>query len=107
MPPGGAVRYRNVLSPDGYVATPGAVAEVEVLDAGARLRERIMLGLRLAEGVDLAEAASDLALDPWTAERTRAAAALERAGRLERTGTVLRVPDRARVYTDGIAAALF
>ena len=66
-----------------------------------------MLGLRLASGFDLEGSAQELGVDGWTAARRRAADRLVNAGRLTIEGTRLRVPARARVFTDGIAASLF
>lgn len=108
---GSAARYRNHKDPDRWAAAAlsGAPleAEREELDPEARLRERIMLGLRLAEGLDLAEAARDLGVDPWPAARRRAADRLIARGRIEIDGARLRVPASARLWTDGIAAELF
>ncbi len=108
---GAAVRYRNTRDPARYVgaATAGADPEDEreELDAETRLRERLMLGLRLQEGVDLDAARAELGIDPWTPERRRAADRLVARGRLAIEGARLRVPREARVWTDGVAAALF
>ncbi len=82
-------RWRNEPLPERYVAgEPAAVAVREELDAATMLRERIMLGLRTSEGVDIATAAKDLGIeqDGWTQERERAAARLEERGRIERDG---------------------
>jgi oxygen-independent coproporphyrinogen-3 oxidase len=108
---GTALRYRNLRDPARYVAAARSGAELdderEPLDREARLRERLMLGLRLAEGVDLAGAERELGISPWTAERRRSADRLIRRGRLTVEGDRLRVPREARVWTDGIAAELF
>ncbi len=108
---GAAVRTRNVIDPARYVAaaTSGAevTAEREALDPETRLRERLMLGLRLLEGVDLDAAEADLGVSPWTAARRRAADRLASRGRLTIEGNRLRVPREARVWTDGVAAELF
>lgn len=111
------VRYRNLPLPDRYqrvmlddradlLAQP-SVDAIEELDGVARLRERIMLGLRLAEGLDLAAAARDVGAVAWTEDRQRAAARLVARGRLVREGDVLRVPRDAWVFADGTAAELF
>ncbi len=116
---GGAMRWRNVLDPARYAAaargaTPlapaaegGVVATVEALDAETRLRERIMLGLRMRDGLDLAEAAAAVGCEPWPRERARAAERLVARGRLVREGDRLRVPHEAYVWVDDTAAALF
>jgi oxygen-independent coproporphyrinogen-3 oxidase len=108
---GTARRYRNHPSPARYVsaARSGELVEdhVEPLDAETRLRERIMLGLRLSDGLDLPAAADELHVPAWTASRRREADRLQAAGRLEIDAGVLRVPRRAWLFADGIAARLF
>jgi oxygen-independent coproporphyrinogen-3 oxidase len=103
------VRYRNPIDPRKYVEGAGRASEEsrEPLDAETLLKERIMLGLRLAEGFDLVEAARDLDLDPWTAPRSRAIDLLVARGRLTRQGARLRIPRAAWLFTDDTAARLF
>ncbi len=102
----GGMRYRNAVAPEAYQNGTEA-ATSEALDAETLLRERIMLGLRLAAGLDLEAAAKDLDLDPFTAERTRTIDGLVSRGRLERDGTRLRIPRAAWLFTDDTAARLF
>jgi putative oxygen-independent coproporphyrinogen III oxidase len=108
---GEAVRYRNFTAPEVYVerARSGASldASQERLDAEVRLRERIMLGLRLKDGLDLEAAASELGLAAWTPARRRAADKLVANGRIAIEGGRLRVTRAARLHTDGIAVELF
>jgi putative oxygen-independent coproporphyrinogen III oxidase len=110
-PSGAAVRYRNRTDPGRYMADVLAGAPVleseERLDPETRLRERIMLGLRLRAGLDLEEAARELGLPAWSAGRKRAADRLVAGGRLSVEGGVLRIPKGATIYADGVAAALF
>ncbi len=109
----GGVRWRNAIDPKRYVEATRTIASdtitdvVEQLDREALLRERIMLGLRLREGFDLAKAGADLGIDPWTAARTRQVETLIGRARLERDGDVLRVPRPAWLFTDDTAARLF
>jgi oxygen-independent coproporphyrinogen-3 oxidase len=115
----GGVRWRNAIVPKDYVertrrARRDALGEgdgvslmAEALGPDALLRERIMLGLRVGEGVDLARAASELGIDPWTPERLWTIEALVERGRLTRQGDVLRVPRAAWLFTDDTAARLF
>ncbi len=67
-PDNSALRYRNPPNPERYLAriAAGDLAphESEALDPETRLRERIMLGLRLAEGLDLEAAAAALGVPP-------------------------------------------
>jgi oxygen-independent coproporphyrinogen-3 oxidase len=110
-PGGAAIRYRNPASPERYMAAahggrPLAESE-ERLDPETRLRERIMLGLRLRGGFDLEQAAEALGVPAWTERRRREAERLARAGRLEVNGSRLSIPGRAWLLADGTAAALF
>jgi putative oxygen-independent coproporphyrinogen III oxidase len=117
--PARGVRYRNLTDPGAYIATarsgaPRATAAdgfpgggIEPLDAETLLRERIMLGLRLSAGFDLAGAAEELGVAAWTPERDRAARWLIARDRLEREGPLLRIPPRSRLWADDTAARLF
>jgi coproporphyrinogen III oxidase-like Fe-S oxidoreductase len=108
---GSARRYRNRTDPERYMraALAGQSTEgsSEALDPETRLRERIMLGLRLAEGVDLQAAAAELGVEAWTADRKRAADRLVRKGHLAIDGGRIEVPRAAWLFADGAAAALF
>ena len=110
-PGGGARRYRNRTDPERYqaaaLAGESTEGSSEALDAETRLRERIMLGLRLAEGLDLDAAAAELGVPAWTAERRRAADRLARRGRLVVEGGRVRVPHGEWLFADGVAADLF
>ena len=90
-------RYRNVANPEGYLAGAFGRAPLEAsheeLDAETRLAERIMLGLRLERGVDVAAAALELGVAGWTPSREKAAARLVRAGRVEVDGGRVRAGD--------------
>ncbi len=113
------LRWRNAIVPKDYVKrTENARSDMlgegdgisvmhEDLSPEALLRERIMLGLRVAEGVDLGRAARELAIDPWTPERLRTIDALLERGRVARDGDVLRVPRAAWLFTDDTASRLF
>jgi oxygen-independent coproporphyrinogen-3 oxidase len=108
---GSAYRYRNPPVPERYLEQTRArhmtPHELEELDPETRLRERLMLGLRTHEGIDLERAASQLGVDPWPSHRKREADRLCAAGRLERNGGHLRVPKTAWTFADGTAATLF
>lgn len=112
-------RWRNAIEPRRYVEGTrdlrdgpiaegdGVTATTEDLDAEALLRERIMLGLRVAEGVDLGRARAELGVEPWTGERTRAAESLVQRGRLAREGDRVSIPRGAWLFADDTAARLF
>jgi oxygen-independent coproporphyrinogen-3 oxidase len=118
----GGLRYRNQLDPGRYMTGTttlaagvpregdGVTLNAEPLDRETLLRERIMLGLRLDEGVDLDAAARDLGLSheqTWTRARRRAVDLLVGSGGLTADGDRLRIPSARRLSTDGIAARLF
>ncbi len=108
---GSAVRYRNKATPGGYMAAAKAGSSTEEseeqLDPETRLRERIMLGLRLRDGLDLEAAAGSLGLRALSDGRRRAMERLARLGRIEVEGSRVRIPKQAWVLADGIAAELF
>jgi len=116
----GGVRWRNDTIPERYVEAtrrsggrPQAATPTddvaEPLDAEALMRERIMLGLRMSEGLDFDAAARDLGLADggWTPGRARAAAWLEDRKRIVRERSHVRVPKAAWLWTDDTAARLF
>lgn len=114
-PASGRIRYRNSPSPERYQASrfeqPFAVVDdacsvVEPLDAETSLRERIMLGLRLAEGFDLGAAALELGVDPLPNERRRSLEKLRAKGQIEQSGERLRVPKSQWLFADGIISEL-
>jgi putative oxygen-independent coproporphyrinogen III oxidase len=115
------VRYRNAIDPARYCEATlrGAVRSdvvgegdglsmsSEALDGETLLRERIMLGLRVAEGIDVDANAAELGVEAWPADRLRALARLEASGRVERDGSRLVIPARAWLFADDTAARLF
>ncbi len=106
---GRARRYRNHPDPARYVARAGGLdVEVfeETLEAEARIREALMLGLRTTEGVDLAELRVRTGVDPLAARRRALEKRLAQGDLLLEDDT-LRVPDRRWLMLDGIVADLF
>lgn len=96
----GAVRYRNTPSLARYLEHSGdaavpldrqspLIAAFEELAPETLLLERLMLGLRLAEGVDLAALERELGLPVLTAERERAIERWQQRGALGRSGARL------------------
>lgn len=116
---GSAIRYRNAIDPAKYMdatrtTRDDAVGEgdglsitSERLDGETLLRERIMLGLRLAGGLDVDAAARELGVEPWPDERRRSADRLVARGRLARDGSRLFIPPREWLWADDTAARLF
>jgi oxygen-independent coproporphyrinogen-3 oxidase len=112
------LRYRNTPSIERYLDTwsgappsdpfsAGAhLGEREPIDAKTALSERILLGLRLAEGLDLESAAAELGVPAWPAERRRAAERLRERGRLVVESGRLRIPHAQWLYADGTISEL-
>lgn len=111
-------RYRNRPQPQTYVSTALALrpsapdgcraleGDSEALSAEVLLSEALLLGLRLAEGLDVDEAAARTGAPMWTPERERAVLRLVERGRLERHGSRLIIPKSAWLFSDGIIAEL-
>jgi putative oxygen-independent coproporphyrinogen III oxidase len=114
------LRYRNPANIERYLALPfhdprlevfqsapeGALEQLELLDPETRFRERLLLGLRLREGVDLEAAGHELGVEAFTLERRRAIERLVATGRLTLTGTRLRIARSAWLLADGTIAEL-
>lgn len=111
------VRYRNTAQIDRYLETQtwphptrdraGALQpyhQVEELDAPTLLSERLMLGLRLAEGIDPEQLSSEFG-DVW---RSRAPAVdrLTQRGRLRWEAGRLNIPHSQWLFADGIISEL-
>jgi putative oxygen-independent coproporphyrinogen III oxidase len=109
------VRYRNAPAPERYLkasssaalwSTSELVSDMEAIAPETALRERLMLGLRLAEGIDLGALERATGAPGWTSERRRAAERLVRAERLVIDGDCLRVPRSAWLFADGVVRDL-
>jgi oxygen-independent coproporphyrinogen-3 oxidase len=108
--PAQGVRWRNEVRPERYVAEDAQqTATREPLDAATLMHERIMLGLRTREGVDLEVAARDLKIETggWTPERRKAATWLLDRERIAVEGSRITVPPSAWLWTDDTSARLF
>jgi putative oxygen-independent coproporphyrinogen III oxidase len=107
--PGSSRRYRNDPKPEQYLARSYA-PEIEVFEEqlGAQeiVREHLMLGLRTAEGVDLASARDRAGVDPLHG-RQRAFDRLHGRGDVVIENGVLRVPHERWLHLDSIVTALF
>lgn len=118
--PEGRIRYRNTPVPDRYLSSaplwptadtrragPGElVSEIERLTPEISLAERLMLGLRLAEGIDVEAAAAEVGAEPWPKERERTVERLAARGRIVRDGPRLRIPYEAWLLADATIASL-
>ena len=111
-------RYRNTPSPERYLAAAPLFAEADLSQVSplvanhehiapeTALAERIMLGLRLAEGLDLEQSAAELGTELWTPERARARDRLVAQGKLKLNGPQVSIPKSHWLLADGIIASL-
>ncbi len=111
-------RYRNTPSPERYLAAASLFAQAdlsqvspllanyELIPPETALAERIMLGLRLAEGLDLERSAAELGAELWTPERARARDRLLAHGKLTLSGPRVSIPKSHWLLADGIIASL-
>jgi coproporphyrinogen III oxidase-like Fe-S oxidoreductase len=112
------IRYRNTPSPERYLGaqsrwatldlstTSELLSEVEPIAPETAFRERLMLGLRLQDGLDVESAAAELGVCAWTAARERVASRLVERGRLKREGARLWIPKAAWLFADGTISEL-
>ncbi|MGD8393966.1 MAG: radical SAM family heme chaperone HemW [Candidatus Eiseniibacteriota bacterium] len=105
------LRQANVRDLDAYLAAVAgggdAVASREVIDRRQAIEERLLLGLRLAEGIDLDRVARDCGLADAAALLDPAVvASLGAGGFIERRGSWLRVTPRGRQVLDEIVTRL-
>ena len=111
-------RYRNTPSPERYLAAASLFAQADLTRVGplvanyesispeTALTERIMLGLRLAAGLDLESSAAELGTELWHPERARARDRLVAQGKLEFDGARVSIPKSHWLMADGIIASL-
>ncbi|MBI5535044.1 MAG: radical SAM family heme chaperone HemW [Deltaproteobacteria bacterium] len=102
----GYLEAMEACSAERLLEAGGVVQSLEVLDAETRMSERIMLGLRLAEGVDLDAVSAELGVEGWTRARQRAARELEVKGRLVREAGRARIPRHAWLWENDTAARM-
>jgi oxygen-independent coproporphyrinogen-3 oxidase len=93
-------------APEALWRRSAVVESAEPLDPETQLSERIMLGLRLAEGVDIEAAGRQLGVCGWTLRRERQAAWLQERGRIEREGSTVRMARQAWVWENDTACRL-
>lgn len=102
-----ARRYKSSADAEKYMAADGMLeAEVEELDDQARIREALMLGLRMSEGVDLEALAARVGVDPLEGRRREFEARVS-SGDLVQDGSRIRVPHERWILLDGIVSDLF
>lgn len=84
----------------------GILSDREPIDDSTAFSERIMLGLRTKDGLDLARLPSNFEANAWLARRHSDIDKLCAQKRLVRDGSVLRVPLEAWFVADGTIASL-
>ena len=102
---GGARRWKNTVDAGRYMEALGE-EESETLGPQDRIREGLMLGLRMAEGVDGAALSARAGVD-WRRGREAALARRLERGDVVLEGERLRVPRERWLLLDGIVADLF
>jgi len=113
---GRRIRYTNSSNPERYMTELAAghdpfqasalLDALEVVDDSMRLQELIMLGLRLAEGVDIDAAGQDAGLRGWTAAREREVSRLLRLGRICKSQNRVWIPRREWIWENDTTARL-
>src|SRR5262249_8717865 len=102
-------RRSNRRDLDGYVADlqggRDPVAERDPYDPGRRLEEALFLGLRVVEGIDLAELGARYGADP-SRRHADAWERAEAAGLLVREGDRVRLTSRGRLRSNELFADL-
>ncbi len=108
---GGLLRYRNAPAVERYQEATAAaplweisplVSDAEPIEPRTSEIERLLLGLRLAEGIDLDALSRATGIDALTPERERAIEKLVRADRLVKDGPRLRIPEHAWLFADAV-----
>ncbi|WP_420430285.1 radical SAM family heme chaperone HemW [Hyphobacterium sp.] len=101
----GRIASSTALRPDDYcqrVADTGTGSDSETLSAIDEARERILMGLRVAEGLDANALLAATCLAPNRGEAER----FQQQGLLAKRQHRLALTPAGRLYADGIAAAL-
>lgn len=111
------VRYRNTPSLERYMGARGAgatsldevgerIAVLELITPDIDLSERLMLGLRLEEGVDLAALQAETGAPGWTPERLRAVTKWSASGALSVSDGRIRLEKRHWLVADAVIREL-
>lgn len=102
-----ARRYKSNADAEKYMNAGGMLeAEVEDLGRQDRIREALMLGLRMREGVDLEALEARVGVDPLEGRRREFEARLK-TGDLVQEGSCVHVPAERWILLDGIVSDLF
>jgi putative oxygen-independent coproporphyrinogen III oxidase len=104
--PGRAERWRNDPNPGRYLQGGTLEAEIEELGPDEIVREALMLGLRTADGMNLAATERRAGRDPKAGREREVERAIDE-GNLTQVGDWLRVPRDRWLKLDGIVRDLF
>lgn len=104
----GSWRFKNVPRLSDYLDSQGfsPVVDTEPPDPSRLIRERIMMGLRLAQGVDAVELLRDAAAIAPTNTLARTASTLKDTGSLKPNTDRWILTDAGYLIADGVASAL-
>jgi oxygen-independent coproporphyrinogen-3 oxidase len=111
----GLLRYRNAPAVERYQGATGTaplwevsplVSDAERITPDTSVIERLLLGLRLAEGVDLDVLSSETGTAVRTPARERAVEKLVQSERLVREGGRIRIPESAWLFSDAVIREL-
>jgi oxygen-independent coproporphyrinogen-3 oxidase len=109
------LRYRNAPAVERYQGATGTaplwevsplVSDAERITPDTSVIERLLLGLRLAEGVDLDVLSSETGTAVRTPARERAVEKLVQSERLVREGGRIRIPESAWLFSDAVIREL-
>ncbi len=114
------LRYRNTARIEHYLHVAsgsvknalwerqpaGILAEHETIDRKVSLMERLMLGLRTSDGVNLDELAIEFDVDEWIGRKKRTVDNLVQRGRLITEGSHLSIPFQTWYLADGTISQL-
>jgi oxygen-independent coproporphyrinogen-3 oxidase len=114
---GTGLRYRNTPSPERYLALERwplpqpdrldpSLQQAEQLSPETLLSERILLGLRLREGIHPQATSEELGVPFFTPSRTKAVHELSARGQLEQRDGRLYIPEQAWLFADGVIREL-
>ncbi len=114
------LRYRNTTSIDRYLRMPtadasewwattpnGVLSEKEHIGRKVALSERLMLGLRTSDGVDLASLGSERDVTEWLADHRAVLEKLQSRGRVLLEGSRHSIPFPMWYLADGTISDLF
>lgn len=114
------IRYRNTTRIQHYLdlcngegreplwqmQPAGLLSDFELIDPGIGLTERLMLGLRTKDGIDLDELSRQFDINLWRTKRQHAIERLVRQGRLNQDGSKLKIPFSTWFLADGTISEL-